>query len=732
MRRTLPGLLAAPVALVAWLGTVPHASASLATSDFRAVAVAHARYPIAAIAPAPDGRLFAAVQALGATTGTTPGTAEIRVYSSYATNDGSVFDEGAVWATVEGVKANNNEEGLLGIALAPDFATSKLVYVYLTTTDEDANQQVRAYRENAAGTGDPVGVPVPSIEPPNESSSRNGGPLAFGADGCLYVGVGDNGGGYRWSAQVLQGDTAFGGTENANLCSSVCLGSALYPTRTGSNAAPNHAGKLLRIDVDGAAAGAAPGAPLAANPLAFGTGLRSPVGLLAHPLTGQLYVADRGDSQQAEIDVVDAASNLGWPCLEGGLVATSGVASCLVGRTPADVYVGHPEWRRPIVTHAGNPVPAGLAAYTGVTYPAEYYGDVFYLLRDGARIYRIDLAPPCLLPHPNGVTPVAFHDSTQDGDFTAVYDVDGDDDVETVSFTSLSAIVQAPDPLGGRVLYVVGRQGSGNGLTEDSAIFRIEYTGTAPPWGGGVGRVDDACFANGVYSGGDGTSPLYAWENPFARPACHVPTGVCAGKPDGAACTPAGGCHAGGTCQGGRCVGGAPLPDGTACGDGDPCNGMEACSAGTCVVTAPPGELRVQSLRVARGKAATSGTLTLRGTIRPPSPVAPDTTDAVTVEVRDDAGALLSTTLGHPASDRWWRKRGRRVTYRNPTGGGLHAVTFRSRKGGAVQVDVVGRRLTLGAAGGGKLAPRLVVGPHCFTAAPKARCTERGRGLRCK
>jgi glucose/arabinose dehydrogenase len=50
------------------------------------------------------------------------------------------------------------EEGLLGIALAPDFASSKLVYVYLTTTDEDVNQHIRVYRENANGTGDCVGT----------------------------------------------------------------------------------------------------------------------------------------------------------------------------------------------------------------------------------------------------------------------------------------------------------------------------------------------------------------------------------------------------------------------------------------------------------------------------------------------------------------------------------------------------------------------------------------------
>jgi len=69
------------------------------------------------------------------------------------------------------------------------------------------------------------------------------------------------------------------------------------------------------------------------------------------------------------------------------------VADCLAGHTPADVYANHPDWRAPIVAHAGNPALSGVAVYTGLGYPAEYYGDVFYLLRDGARIYRMDLEP---------------------------------------------------------------------------------------------------------------------------------------------------------------------------------------------------------------------------------------------------------------------------------------------------------------------------------------------------
>src|SRR6516165_8028210 len=106
--------LVAAAALLALLfaGAVAPANASLDTAGFRAVGVAHSQYPISALALAPDGRLFAAVQA--------PGQAEIRVYSTYSGADGSLMDEGTTWVTVDNVRATTSEEGLLGIALAPD------------------------------------------------------------------------------------------------------------------------------------------------------------------------------------------------------------------------------------------------------------------------------------------------------------------------------------------------------------------------------------------------------------------------------------------------------------------------------------------------------------------------------------------------------------------------------------------------------------------------------------
>src|SRR5947199_167258 len=87
MGRVTRTVLAAAVA-VGFVTAPRPAPAMLSTPGFRAVGVAHSAYPLSALAVAPDGWLFATVQALGQTTGATPGSAEIRVYTNYTTGVG--------------------------------------------------------------------------------------------------------------------------------------------------------------------------------------------------------------------------------------------------------------------------------------------------------------------------------------------------------------------------------------------------------------------------------------------------------------------------------------------------------------------------------------------------------------------------------------------------------------------------------------------------------------------
>lgn len=740
------------------LSAATPAPAVLQTSGFRAVSVAHAAHPISSMSVAPDGRLFAAVQAVAGTAGSTPGTGEIRVYSTYSGNDGAVLDEGTLWATVANVRATGQEEGVLGVAVAPDFATSKLVYVYLTTTDESANEHVRVYQENAAEAGDYLGTVHTTLEPPAESNLRNGGGLVFGADSCLYLGVGDNA--TPFNGQTLLGTDAFQPAETTAMCTATCRGTQDYPARSGTNnGAPNDAGKVLRLAVDGASvAAAAPAPPIAAQTEVFGSGLRNPTAFTVHPLTGQLYVADRGDTQQAEVDVLDSGSDGGWPCLEGAVTGSAAVAACMVGHTASEVYTNHPTWRRPILTHASNPPPVlpGIAAYTGLAYPAQYYGDVFYL-RGGDKIYRVDLDPPCFLPNPNGVTALAFHDTNQNGDFTVNFDINKNNNPLNVAFPNLTAIVQGPNGKGQQVLYVAGRQGA-NTFADHAMVFRIDYATAFTPYAGPTGRVDASCFATGVYSGGGpaGATP-YGYENPFLRASCVPPGTLCPGQPDGTSCddgdscngvetcqagicrhgttaadgTACGGgsqCRAAGVCQAATCVQGAAVADGTPCPDADPCNGVETCRAGVCQPGTGPAPLTGGSLVVKNRKV-----LALTGAISPAGAIAPATTDGVTVELRGAAGALFSGTLTHPASNPRWKKSRppRAFLYADPAGrtSGFTAVELR-RSGAGFRVSVRGKRMALAGVQAGKIDPRLVIGDQCFAAS--LICVPQGRTLRCR
>ncbi|MGH7895745.1 MAG: PQQ-dependent sugar dehydrogenase [Candidatus Binatia bacterium] len=740
MRRRLPRSLALALAL-AGAAAPRTARAVLDTPGFRAVAVAQTAYPISAIAVAPDGRLFATVQELGQTSGSTPGTAEIRVFSAYKSTDGATLDTGSLWATVDGVRATTIEEGLLGIALAPDFATSKLVYVYLTTTDESVNQHIRVYRENDQGTGDLLGVVQSTLEPPTESTTRDGGHMAFGVDGCLLAGVGDNGSGNRWNAQLFSGTDPMQGAENTALCTNVCLGTTEYPARTvTNNGAANFAGKVLRFAVEGAStAQPAPGNPFTGQPFVFGAGLRNPAGLAVHPLTGQVYVADRSDTLQAEIDLVTPGSNQGWPCLEGAGVSSTGAAACLSGHTASEVYANHPSWSHAIVAHTGNPVVSGVAAYTGLAYPEEFYGDVFYLLRDSARIYRLDLAPPCFMPTASELAPLVFHDSNNDNDFRAIYDIDGDMDFDNIGLSVLTAIAQGPSPIGADALYIAGKQGGG--FTDDSVVYRIEFATSFTPYSGPTGRVPDSCFAGG--------------ENPFTRATCLAAGGPCPGQPDGTACddgdpcngtetcqagvcqhgpaatdgtscAAADACHAAGTCQSGQCVAGATLADGTPCPDGDPCNGTETCQAGSCQAATGPAALGVGAISV-RGSA-----LVLRGELFPPAPMAPSTTDDLTLTVEAGGSVLFSSTLTHPESDPLWAKSKPPSLFKYKDGagsvGGLRQLQVKQH-GPGFAFRAKGRSDQLLTLQGGAVATKLVIGGQCYTAT--VPCVKKGRGLRC-
>jgi len=94
-------------------------------------------------------------------------------------------------------------------------------------------------------------------------------------------------------------------------------------------------------------------------------------------------------------------------------------------------------------------------------------------LLDAAKIL-LEAGADANRPDPNGITPLAFHDSTDDNDFNVISDFDGDGEFDEGQFTNFMAIVQGPDPLGRQVLYVAAKRGNGNALDRHCSVFESE------------------------------------------------------------------------------------------------------------------------------------------------------------------------------------------------------------------------------------------------------------------
>ncbi|HHC07442.1 MAG TPA: hypothetical protein ENK55_01815 [Actinobacteria bacterium] len=227
--------------------------------------------PLFLTAPEGDDRIF--VVEKGGT---------IRVISG-----GEVLDQ--PFLTVSGI-TTDGERGLLGLAFHPDYATNGRFFVNYTDGAGDT-RVVEYHADPASNVADPDPVrTILTVDQP--SPNHNGGMLAFGPDGYLYVGMGDG-------------------------------GSAGDPQDHGEN--PHTLlGAMLRLDVDGGTPYAIPpGNPYDGSDGArevWLIGLRNPWRFSFDRATGELYIGDVGQDDWEEISVVPAGVgglDLGWDRMEG-------------------------------------------------------------------------------------------------------------------------------------------------------------------------------------------------------------------------------------------------------------------------------------------------------------------------------------------------------------------------------------------------------------------------------
>ncbi|MGE0393160.1 MAG: PQQ-dependent sugar dehydrogenase [Vicinamibacterales bacterium] len=234
---------------------------------------------------APDGRLFVTER---------PG--RVRILAP-----GSAFTTAL---TLDDVYTES-EAGLLGLALDPDFAATRLVYLYYTarTASGPVNRIVR-YREAGGVLGEAAvlldGIPGHPI--------HDGGRLRFGPDGYLYA---------------TTGDAAVTGR---------------------SQDLASLAGKILRIARDGSTPRDNP----YSSPL-FSLGHRNPQGLDWHPVTGALYADEHGETGNDEVNLIEAGANYGWPTIQGAAT--------------------RPDMRTPLTFYSPSVAPSGSSFYRGTRLP---------------------------------------------------------------------------------------------------------------------------------------------------------------------------------------------------------------------------------------------------------------------------------------------------------------------------------------------------------------------------
>jgi glucose/arabinose dehydrogenase len=213
------------------------------------------------------------------------------------------------------------EGGLLGVALSPNYEVDRYVYAYYTTAGDN-----RVVRFRVGEEPEPVftGIPV--------NSYHNGGRIAFGPDGKLYVGTGD------------AGDVSL------------------------SQDPGSVAGKILRLELDGSVP---EDNPFTGSPV-YSYGHRNVQGL-AWDGEGRLFATEFGQDTFDEVNLIEPGENYGWPEVEG--------------------EGGEPEYADPIsVFDTAEASPSGAAILKGGAIP-QWEGDFFMAGLRGERLWRLELNP---------------------------------------------------------------------------------------------------------------------------------------------------------------------------------------------------------------------------------------------------------------------------------------------------------------------------------------------------
>ncbi len=277
-----------------------------------------------------DGRIFICEQ-----------TGAVRVV-----RDGRLLDEPFLRIAVDDFW----ERGVIGVALHPRFPTEPLVYVHYVRKEPFPHHVVSRF--TAEGDRALAGSELVMIEGEDQSlrtgkypGAHQGGAMRFGADGKLYVPLGEHN--VRDPAQSME---------------------SLH-------------GKLLRLNPDGTIPEDNPFFKTAEGKYRaiYALGLRNPFGLAVQPGTGRMMIADVGQELFEEIDEAKSGANYGWPHAEG--------------------MAGHrPEFTKPLFTYnrAVGTCISGIVFYNPPKpqFPAEFVGRLIFADFSAGWLRLLDPAQP--------------------------------------------------------------------------------------------------------------------------------------------------------------------------------------------------------------------------------------------------------------------------------------------------------------------------------------------------
>lgn len=243
-----------------------------------------------------------------------------------------------VWAVGQG--------GLLEVLPHPQFAQNQYLYLTYSKPCGEKAATTALFRARFDGKALTDGQDLFVADNCNTGNPHFGSKLAFGADGFLYMTIGDRGD--RNRAQNLA----------------------------------SHGGKILRLTEDGKAA---PGNPFAGKPDAkaeiFSYGHRNAQGLAFHPQTGELYEHEHGPQGGDELNLIQAGKNYGWPILSYGReYAPSGAEVSQKAERAG--------FQEPVIIWSPSIGISGLIFYTGDRFP-HWKGNIFVGALSGQALHRV-------------------------------------------------------------------------------------------------------------------------------------------------------------------------------------------------------------------------------------------------------------------------------------------------------------------------------------------------------